>query len=93
MSKYKVGIIGNGFVGESIAFAFSPTTDIKIYDIDPLKSLNTLEEIYKCDFVFVCVPTPMNKNGTQDLSYIKKVFNRAKPGPIYNINYSSCIYS
>ena len=85
MSKYKVGIIGNGFVGESIAFAFSPTTDIKIYDIDPLKSLNTLEEIYKCDFVFVCVPTPMNKNGTQDLSYIKKVFNRAKPGPIYII--------
>ena len=85
MSKYKVGIIGNGFVGESIAFAFSPTTDIKIYDVDPLKSLNTLEEIYKCDFVFVCVPTPMNKNGTQDLSYIKKVFNRAKPGPIYII--------
>ena len=43
MSKYKVGIIGNGFVGESIAFAFSPTTDIKIYDVDPLKSFNTYE--------------------------------------------------
>ena len=83
MNKYKVGIIGNGFVGESQAFAFSPIADVKIYDIDPLKSLNTIEEIYKCDFVFVCVPTPMKKNGTQDLSYIDEVFKDAKFGPIY----------
>ena len=26
----KIGIIGNGFVGNSIAFGFSPTHDIKI---------------------------------------------------------------
>ena len=35
MKRYKVGIIGNGFVGEAIAFAFSPTTDLRIYDINP----------------------------------------------------------
>jgi len=83
MSKYKVGIIGNGFVGESQAFAFSPTSEVKVYDIDPLKSLNTLEEIYKCDFVFVCVPTPMKKDGSQDLSYVEEVFENAEFGPIY----------
>ena len=38
--KYKVGIIGNGFVGEAISFAFSPVSDVYIYDIDPLKSMN-----------------------------------------------------
>ena len=81
--KYKVGIIGNGFVGESQAFAFSPTAEVRIYDVDPLKSLNTLEEIYECDFVFVCVPTPMKKDGTQDLSYVEKVFEEAQFGPIY----------
>ena len=81
--KYKVGIIGNGFVGESQAFAFSPTAEVRIYDVDPLKSLNTLEEIYECDFVFVCVPTPMKKDGTQDLSYVEKVFGEAQFGPIY----------
>jgi len=81
--KYKVGIIGNGFVGESQSFAFSPTADVRIYDIDPLKSLNTLDEIYECDFVFVCVPTPMKKDGSQDLSYINSVFDNAQFGPIY----------
>ena len=45
MKKFNVGIIGNGFVGESQAFAFSPTCNITIYDKDPLKSLNSLEEV------------------------------------------------
>ena len=85
MKRYKVGIIGNGFVGEAIAFAFSPTTDLRIYDIDPLKSTHTKEEVDQCDFIFVCVPTPMHMDGKQDLSYIEKVFEKAVAGPIYII--------
>jgi len=85
MKRYKVGIIGNGFVGEAIAFAFSPTTDIRVYDINPLKSTHTKEQVDECDFIFVCVPTPMRKDGSQDTSYINKVFNNAVPGPIYII--------
>lgn len=85
MTKFKVGVIGNGFVGESQAFAFSPTTDLRIYDIDPLKSSHTKEELDECDFIFVCVPTPMRKNGSQDLSYVEEVFNNASQGPIYII--------
>lgn len=83
--KLIVGIIGNGFVGESQAFAFSPTNEIRIYDVDPLKSTHTKEETHQSDFIFVCVPTPMNVNGEQDLSYIEKVFKNAKEGPIYII--------
>jgi len=83
--KYKVGVIGNGFVGEAQAFAFSPTTDLRIYDIDPKRATHTKEEIDECDFIFVCVPTPMKKDGTQDLSYVKKVFDEAVSGPIYII--------
>ena len=83
--KFKVGVIGNGFVGESQAFAFSPTTDLRIYDIDPLKASHTKEEVDECDFVFVCVPTPMKKDGSQDASYIEKVFDQAVEGPIYII--------
>lgn len=85
MKKYNVGIIGNGFVGESQAFAFSPVAGVKIYDINPLKSLNTLEEVHNCDFVFICVPTPMKKDGSQDLSYIENVFSSATSKPIYII--------
>lgn len=84
-NKHKVGVIGNGFVGESQAFAFSPTTDLRIYDTDPLKSSHTKEEIDECDFIFVCVPTPMYKDGRQDTSYIDKVFKQAVEGPIYII--------
>ena len=85
MTKYKGGVIGNGFVGESQAFAFSPTTDLRIYDIDPNKSTHTKEELDECDFIFVCVPTPMKKNGSQDISFIEKVFEEAVEGPIYII--------
>ena len=85
MKKFNVGIIGCGFVGESQAFAFSPTSNVFVYDKDPLKSINSLDEIYNCDFVFVCVPTPMNKNGSQNKSYIEDVFNKSKKGPIYVI--------
>jgi len=83
--KRKVGVIGNGFVGEAIAFAFSPTTDLRVYDIDPLRSTHTKEEIDECEFIFVCVPTPMFRDGTQDLSYIEKVFEDAVDGPVYII--------
>ena len=85
MTKFKVGVIGNGFVGESQAFAFSPTTDLRIYDIDPSKATHTKEELDKCDFIFVCVPTPMKKDGSQDTSFIEKVFEEAVEGPIYII--------
>ena len=85
MERYKVGIIGNGFVGEAQAFAYSPTADIKIYDIDPLKSTHTLEETCQSDFVFIAVPTPMNQDGSQNLSYIEDVFKKTTEGPIYII--------
>ena len=81
--KLKVGIIGCGFVGESHSFAFSPTCEILVYDIDPLKSTHSLDEVYSSDFIFVCVPTPMFKDGSQDLSYVEKAFKEAKPPPIY----------
>ena len=85
MKKYNVGIIGCGFVGESQAFVFSPTANIFVYDIDPLKSTHTFDEVLKCDFVFVCVPTPMNTDGSQNKKFIENVFEKSKKGPIYII--------
>ena len=84
--KHKVGIIGFGFVGESQAFAFAPVADVKIYDIDPTKATHTLEEVLNQEFVFVCIPTPMKEDGTQDISLIMNFFEEAKQydaKPIY----------
>ena len=83
MNKPKVGVIGNGYVGEAISFAFSSFSDLFIFDINPSKSKNDLETTHNCDFVFVCVPTPMLKNGSQDLSYVESVFKKATNKPIY----------
>ena len=70
-----IGIVGNGFVGNSVAFGFSPTHEIRIHDKDPKKDLNTLEEVLECDYVFVCVPTPMNQDGSINLDIVYDVFN------------------
>lgn len=83
MKKFDVGIIGNGFVGEALAFAFSPTSNVKIYDIDPTKSTHKLEDVNQCDFVFICVPTPMYKNGQQDQTYIHQALEKSSNKPIY----------
>jgi UDPglucose 6-dehydrogenase len=79
MKKKTVGIIGNGFVGEAQAFAFSPISDVRIYDIDPLKETHTLEETLEQEFIFVCLPTPMRMDGTQDLSFIENFFGSISP--------------
>ena len=83
MKNIKVGVLGNGFVGEAITFAFSSVSDVYVFDIDPLKTKDELKDIHTCDFVFVCVPTPMFKDGSQDLSYVEKAFKEAKTLPIY----------
>ena len=77
---YKIGIIGNGFVGSSVAHGFSANTgcdvdDVKIYDKQNDKSTHTIEEVVNdSDFVFISVPTPMNKNGSISLDIIYDVF-------------------
>ena len=44
MTKYNVGIIGNGFVGQALAYGFSPVPKIRIYDLDPLKCVDEFKE-------------------------------------------------
>tara|TARA_A100001011_G_scaffold352661_1_gene393608 strand:+ start:34531 stop:35367 length:837 start_codon:yes stop_codon:yes gene_type:complete len=83
--KYKVGVIGNGFVGEAISFAFSPVSELLVYDINPLRSNADIKSVHNCDYVFVCVPTPMYEDGSQDLSYVKNVFKSSSSKPIYII--------
>ena len=83
MKQFKVGIIGNGFVGESQAYAFSPVADVKIFDINPVKATHTLLEVLSQDFIFVALPTPMKENGEQDNSYIENFFSNIG---LYNTN-------
>ena len=77
---YKIGIIGNGFVGSSVAHGFSSNTccdveDIKIYDKEHDKSTHTLKEVVNdSDYIFLSVPTPMNDDGSISLDIVHEVF-------------------
>ena len=62
--RLTVGIVGNGFVGNAIYQNVRDKVETKVYDIDPLRSLNTWEETTQQSVVFVCLPTPMRMDGT-----------------------------
>jgi UDPglucose 6-dehydrogenase len=64
----KIGIIGFGFLGSSLAHGFALHADIKIYDKYSGVYNNLYETVNESDFIFVGVPTPMNGDGSQDLS-------------------------
>jgi len=80
----KVGIIGNGFVGNSIAFGFSPTHEIRVHDKDEKRNLNTIEEVLDCDYVFVAVPTPMNEDGSISLRVVERALEEISEKNIKN---------
>lgn len=73
MKKIKLGIIGHGFVGQATDHGFSKVREKFI--VDPRYG-TTIEELKKFqpDFIFICVPTPMKKDGSQDPSIVKNVF-------------------
>tara|TARA_R100000734_G_C3299877_1_gene90648 strand:- start:152 stop:1018 length:867 start_codon:yes stop_codon:yes gene_type:complete len=77
---FKIGIIGNGFVGSSVAHGFSSNTgcdvkDVKIYDKDHTKSTHTITEVVNdSDFIFLSVPTPSNQDGSISLDIVHEVF-------------------
>ena len=88
----KIGVIGNGFVGGAISYGFvSRGADVKVYDREPERSLDAIESVLSCDFVFVCLPTPMlsPEGGDADLSILIDFFEHAvsleKLDPIYII--------
>ena len=67
----KIGIIGNGFVGNAIYEGLSPHYNVLVYDVKPDKCKNSLQEVNETNIIFVCVPTPSMMSGKIDISYIK----------------------
>jgi len=77
MSKHNIGIIGKGFVGTAVAHGFSNSTGydatIRIYDKDPSKSQDSLEDVVlKSDFIFISVPTPSSEDGSISLKILNE---------------------
>ena len=76
MSKKRtVGIVGQGFVGSAIREGLQDSYDIATYDLDPGKrNCNSLEGLVdKAQFIFICLPTPMESDGRCHLGIIRDV--------------------
>tara|TARA_B100001094_G_scaffold16619_1_gene14332 strand:- start:2406 stop:3233 length:828 start_codon:yes stop_codon:yes gene_type:complete len=72
----KIGIVGQGYVGTAIKVGFDPHYKIHTYDkFDLAKStLPNLNDLTKeCEVIFVCVPTPMRKDGTCYIGIVEEV--------------------
>jgi UDPglucose 6-dehydrogenase len=59
--EFKVGIVGQGFVGSAVKAGFEHVTTVLTYDkFQTQKSNSTLENLVEnCEIIFVCIPTPM----------------------------------
>lgn len=71
-----LGIIGQGFVGSAVREGFNTHFQVETYDTDPSKnptqkSVSALVAI--SDVIFICVPTPMKKDGSCDTSIVETV--------------------
>lgn len=65
----RIGIIGYGFVGQAIGWAYHQH-DLIIRDPKIDRSA-ALPEFYNCEAIFICVPSPKNLDGSCDTSILE----------------------
>ena len=70
-SKIRMGIVGHGFVGKAIDYAFTHELVDKFL-VDPLYN-TTIDDLveYEPIMTFITAPTPMHDNGTVDASIVE----------------------
>ena len=69
-----IGIIGQGFVGNAVYQKFKDYYNVLTNDLDKNKSTSNLENlIMKCQYIFLCLPTPMKTDGSCDVSILENV--------------------
>ena len=69
--KIRMGIVGHGFVGKAIDYAFTHELVDKFL-VDPLYD-TTIDDLVKYEpiMTFITAPTPMHDNGTVDASIVE----------------------
>ena len=78
----KIGIVGIGFVGNALLNGIN--NNVEVMKIDPklgtsIKNLSSFDP----EITFICVPTPMNNDGSQDISVVYDVIDQLN---LYKIN-------
>ena len=67
-----IGIIGQGFVGNAVRKKFENYYNIRAYDLKAMLSTSNEDEAFNNEIVFVCLPTPMNGDGSCHTNIVEK---------------------
>ena len=71
-----IGIIGQGFVGNAVYQKFKNYYNVLTFDLQVKLCNSTIEEINEsCDIIFVCLPTPMAKDGKCHIGIVEEVLD------------------
>ena len=80
----KITIIGHGFVGKAVDYAFQDDVEKQIIDpkynlqLPPDECVHLIDAKIESDVTFVCVPTPMHRDGQCDVSILMDVIKIIK---------------
>ena len=83
-----IGIVGNGYVGKATQCLGGLKNNIIVYDTNPAKCVpegTVIGDLTRCDLVFVCVPTPANKEEACHTGIVEKVIEDLKYIGVKNI--------
>jgi UDPglucose 6-dehydrogenase len=81
----KIGVIGNGFVGNAVAQFFKMHLPTVVWDKDKTRCTGTFQKTIESDFVFLCLPTPTNEDWSQDTTAIYDVLDTINQKPCDSI--------
>ena len=89
-----IGIVGQGFVGTAVLEGLNNFYSVETYD--KIRNKSTCSSLFelceKVKHIFVCLPTPMNKDGSCNLNIIKSVLEEINShGPEFLIILKSTI--
>jgi UDPglucose 6-dehydrogenase len=66
-----IGIVGQGFVGNAVYQKFKKYYEVNTYDLDSTKCNSLKIDTIGNKIVFVCLPTPMNQDGSCNTTLVE----------------------
>jgi UDPglucose 6-dehydrogenase len=71
----KIGIVGLGFVGTAIKRSIEGL-DLVLVDNDPTRGTHQFQDLFDCEGIFICVPSPTADDGSCDTSILEDVLKQ-----------------
>lgn len=73
-----VGIVGHGYVGQAVEYFFKEKCSVLVNDKAKPESTSLSDVVKNSDIIFVCVPTPMRKDGSCYTGIVQEVIANIK---------------